>query len=128
MSNHAEITGSKRTYIRPTGHRVIVKPDDVEVMSKGGIITSLADKFEQMGQETGVVVAIGPQAFLAYCHEQLADGTTKWGEPWCKVGDRVVHQKYAGGGNRIKDPVTEEKFIIINDGDIKAVLEPKEGE
>lgn len=120
------MTSNRRTYIRPVGHRVIVKPDSVEVMSESGIVISLGSKREESAQETGTVVAVGNQAFKSFCWYTDKEGNTVWGEPWCKEGDRIAHVKYAGGGNRIKDYVTGEEFIIINDSDIKAVLDPTE--
>lgn len=120
------MTNNRRTYIRPVGHRVVVKPDPVETTAPSGIITKLGTKREESAQETGTVVAIGDQAFKSFCWYTDKDGNTVWGEPWCKVGDKISHVKYAGGGNRMEDHVTGEEFIIINDSDIKAVLDPKE--
>lgn len=107
-------------HIVPAGHRVLVKPDDVEKTSKGGIIITIDDKYEKASQETGTVVKIGFQAWKAFCNEQLADGTTKWGEPWCKEGDKVIYVRHAG--KRVKDPVTEIEYVLLNDADITGVI------
>lgn len=98
--------------IKPAGHRVLVKPDAVEEISKGGIVLVQNNKREKEAQITGVIVAIGPNAWKAY------DG----GEPWAAVGDRVYFAKY--GGELIKDG--DEELRILNDEDITAVFAESE--
>lgn len=99
--------------IHPTGFRVLVELADVEKKSKGGIILTHegGESVHKRGQETAVVVELGPTAFKAYDD----------GQPWCKVGDKVRIIRYSG--NVIEDTDTGKMYSIINDEDIYAVLE-----
>lgn len=94
------------------GHRVLVKPDPLEKVSSGGIIVvnEASDNFkrEEGAIVTGTVVSIGPTAWL----DPGLGGT-----PWVAIGDHVVYGKYAG--KKVKDPVTEEEYQILNDEDIQ---------
>lgn len=92
------------------GHRVLVRPDPVEEVSKGGIVmvaTETAKKLEQNAQIWGTVVQVGP---TAYKNEGLGNF------PWVSIGDRVAYAKY--GGKFIVDEETKEQFVILNDEDI----------
>ena len=84
------------------GHRVLLKPKNVENVSKGGIVIPdhIADK-ERLSVTLGTVVDIGSTAW---------DGL----EPWCSVGDCIIYGKY--GGKMIE--VSGEKFVVINDEDV----------
>lgn len=99
--------------VRPIGHRVLIKPDKVEEVSKGGIIIAkpAIDK-EQLGQVTGIVLAIGEDCWREY------------DKPWCQVGDRVLYQRYAG--MRVPDNECEGGFrsdmVLLNDLDITGVV------
>ena len=94
--------------ISACGHRVIVKPDAVEEVSKGGIIVAAGKDKErqQQAQITGVIVDIGPTAWKAFDD----------GEPWAQVGDRVYFAKY--GGYVIEDD--GEQYRLLNDEDVTA--------
>ena len=97
----------------PAGFRVLVLPDQLEEMSKGGIILArLEERLHRQAQQTGVVVAIGPTAWKGFDE----------GEPWAKEGDRVVYSKF--GGRTVVDPdEPETEYILLNDEDILATLE-----
>lgn len=88
------------------GHRVLVKPKEVERKTSSGIVLAIDDKRERMATQQGEVVGIGPNAWKAF-----DDGV-----PWVKLGDTVLFPKYAG--KLFKDPHTEEDYFIINDEDI----------
>lgn len=95
----------------PAGHRVLVKPDTVEEVTKGGIIlTATVKEKDELAGIFGTVVAVGDTAWKDYSS----------GEPWAKVGDRVAFAKY--GGFIIADPATDEQFRLLNDEDIVAVI------
>jgi chaperonin GroES len=98
----------------PLGHRVLIKPDDVEAKSKGGIILpEELKKQEQGAQVVGTVLDIGDTCWL----------DTPSGEPWCSVGDRVVFAKYSG--MKIWNPVEgkyRDDILIVNDLDITALI------
>lgn len=96
------------------GNRIIIKHDDVEKVSEGGIVFAQTEKFmreEKAATETGTIVDIGPSAWL---------DPALGGEPWCKVGDRVVYARYSG--KFIKDPADGEEYVVINDDAIQALL------
>ena len=46
------------------GHRVLIKPDPVETMSKGGILLSLDARREKSETSSGTVIDYGPSAWL----------------------------------------------------------------
>lgn len=97
--------------IVPVGHRVLIKPDKVEEVTKGGIIIAkqVVEK-EQLAQATGTVVDIGLD-----CWKEFA-------EPWAKIGDKVIYQRYAG--MRIPDGKGGfvEDVILLNDLDITGTI------
>ena len=91
--------------LKPLGDRVIVKQDDVEETTAGGLLLSSGSKEKPT---TGVVLAVG-------------DGrTTEDGKTIpvpVKTGDRVIYGKY--GGTEIE--VDGETVIILRADDIYAV-------
>lgn len=93
--------------IKPAGHRVLVKPDPLDTVSKGGIVL-VQDKRSEKAQDTGILVAVGPNAWKGFDD----------GQPWAQTGDRVCFAQY--GGTLIKDG--GEDYRILNDEDITAVL------
>lgn len=96
----------------PMEYNVVIRPDNVEEVTKGGIILSTrtveADKF---AVQTGEVIALSPHAF------SYAD----WPEGARKpvVGDRVVYGKYKGSTFG-KDA---DEVRIVKDKDIDAIIE-----
>lgn len=106
------------------GHRILIKPDPLEELID--IPQALKDnkfevvkpvdlaKREEAGTETGTVIQVGNTAFRAF------DGQDPNWEPWCKAGDRVLFTRYSG--KIIEDPVSKEKFMIVNDEDIQAIV------
>lgn len=102
--------------IVPCGHRVLLLPDQVEEVTKGGIVVMTQEQSvkEQMGQIEGTVIAIGES-----CWKEFKN-------PWCKVGDRVIFSKYGGliyDGKQTDDGKT---YRIISDLDVVAVKEKGE--
>ena len=96
--------------IVPCGHRCLVKVDEVEEVTKGGIILAQTTRdSQQLAGIFGTVVAIGPNAWKAFDE----------GEPWALVGDRVCFAKY--GGFVIEDEKTGENFRLLNDEDVVAI-------
>lgn len=107
--------------VKPAGHRVIVLPDkldDVNAKYLGETLKSIGLEIVHEGDKkrhenaivTGTLVAIGATAWKAYDD----------GEPWAELGDRVYFSRH--GGNLIEDPVTKEKYRLLNDEDIYAVI------
>lgn len=96
--------------IVPCGHRVLVKIDEVEEKTAGGIVIpkNVAAKEEEAGI-FGTIVAVGETAWKDF-----------GGRAWAVVGDRVMIARY--GGFIAQEPGTDEKFRILNDEDIVAVI------
>jgi len=101
--------------IKPCGHRVLVKCDEVDEKTSGGLYLAVQTKERKENEQIfGNLVAVGPTAWKAFDKDD-----PEW-KPWAKVGDRVTFAKY--GGFSIEDPVTKEKFRILNDEDIVSVI------
>ena len=97
--------------LKALGRRLIVKPDEVEVVTEGGIILTINKELERAGQITGVIHSIGHLCWTDFIDE----------EPWAKVGDRIHFSRYAG--RYIEDPETKERYMIMNDEDVLAIIE-----
>jgi co-chaperonin GroES (HSP10) len=96
--------------IVPAGHRVLVKIDEVEEVTKGGIIITKGTAQQQ--EEAGIfgtLVAVGESAWKDF-----------GGRAWACVGDRVMIAKY--GGFIAQEPGDDNKYRILNDEDIVAVI------
>ena len=93
--------------IRPLQDRVVVKRQDEETTSAGGIVLpgSATEKPQQ-----GEVVAVGPG-------KKSEDG--KVSPVDLKVGDHVVFGQY--GGNTVK--IDGEEYLIMNENEIYGVVE-----
>lgn len=108
--------------IQVKGYRILVKPillkesdKDYKRAAAMGLEvirdpTTTAREHESVDQ--GVVTAIGFGAFKA---------DDFYGEEWAKVGDTIVYAR--GAGKLVIDPETQEKYIVINDTDVVAVLQ-----
>jgi chaperonin GroES len=94
--------------IRPLHDRVVVRRQEEEQTSAGGIVLPGSAK-EKPNQ--GSVVAVGSGRILDNGEVRALD---------VKVGDSVIFGKYAG--NDTID-VDGEELIIISESDIKAVVE-----
>jgi chaperonin GroES len=101
---------SNESGINPVGWRVLIKPQEVREVSKGGIIltTEKSKEREQMANTTGIVIAMGDQCY--------ADEPA----PWCQVGDKVIFAKYAGLLYLGKDG---QAYRMVNDKDITGTLD-----
>jgi len=112
--------------IEPCGNRVLIKPDEIEEVTEGGIvIPSTVKDRHQMSACYGVVVALGPDCF---CHttettERLIDGgwkeverkRTGYGSQWAKPGDRIAFAIYSGLTLTGEDGI---EYKLMNDEDI----------
>jgi co-chaperonin GroES (HSP10) len=112
-----------KTVLRPLGHRIIVKPDEVEKTSPGGIVLVQDEKLARFNQQTGTLVAIGEDAWKAY-RKVDENGKLVNGQPWAKVGDKVMYSRNAG--KWIKHPDTQEEFVLMNDEDLGLELKQVE--
>lgn len=107
--------------IFPLGHRLLVKPVKIEEVDRqfasakalGIELPALSARQEQVAVDRGMVIAIGSTAFHDF-----------GGVPWCNIGDEVAYTRF--GGKLLKDPETDEEFIVLNDEDIIARYGVKE--
>lgn len=91
--------------ITPVDMKVLVKPDEVEEVTKGGIIRpdTVRDKTKYAGTKA-TLVAIGPNAFK------------DWGsENGLSVGDRILFAQYSGAREKGADG---KDYMIMNDQDV----------
>ena len=97
--------------INPTGHYILILPDDVEKKSKGGIILAneTVDNAERDTTQ-GTLVAIGSTGWAEFGE----------GKAWAGVGDHVSFGKHAG---RDMPGIDGQKYIIMNAEDVLAVLD-----
>ena len=93
--------------LRPVYDRVIVRVDEPETQSKGGVLFPLSG---QKAQRKGEVLAVGPGTHN-YKGEFIATQL--------KPGDRIVFGAYAG--TEIKHE--GEKYRVMREGDIAGVIE-----
>ena len=103
------------TAYKPCGYYVLVKMDEVEEKSEGGIILATASglKREQGGQCIGTVVAFGPAAYKGF------EGCTSPDDWGVKIGDKFETNRYAG------KPVMREgyeNYRLITDAEIIATI------
>lgn len=98
--------------INVTGYRILIKAEEIEKVTGGGIIIVQDEKLVEAGQQFGEVIGIGKDCWT--------DNTGKYLNPWCKEGDKVLYAKHAG--RFVYDPDTNEEYMILNDTDILAVI------
>ena len=101
--------------INPTGHHVLIAPDDVEETSEGGIITNLggdSTRREFAATTRGTIVAIGPTA---------GKDPGLGGKPWVKVGDYVYYTRHVS--KVITDKETGKDYFLLTDENVLAVIE-----
>lgn len=92
---------TQKVNLQPLADRVVVKPEEAEEETKGGIV--LPDTAKEKPQ-TGDVVAVG-------------DG--KKDEPMTvKQGDKVLYGKYAGTEVNIEG----EEYLIMRESDIYGII------
>lgn len=92
--------------VQPLGDRILVKPMDAEVKTKGGII--LPDSAQEKPSK-GKVTAVGKG-------KVFEDGQVKALE--VKTGDVVLYGKYSGTEIKYKD----EDLVILRESEILAVV------
>lgn len=96
--------------IKPTGHYVLIKPDQVEEKTSGGIILAPSTvENEQRDTTKGTLVAVGPTGW-----SELG-----YGHPWAEPGDHVSYGRHAGRFMKGSDGV---EYVLMNCEDILAVL------
>ncbi len=107
MATATASKSSKKLKFRPMDDRILVEPCEAQERTSGGII--LPDNAREKPQR-GIVVATGPG--------KLLDSGAR-GQMGVKVGDEVFYGKYAG----TEVDVAEDKYIVIRESDILAVVD-----
>src|ERR671932_1251681 len=93
--------------IRPLADRVVIRPQEKEEKTRGGIF--LPDTASKEKPQEGTVVAVG---------EGRLDDKGKRTPVAVKAGDKVLFAKYAGTEVKIED----EDYLILAEKDILAVV------
>lgn len=110
--------------IHPSGDRVLIRPDDIEEITEGGIIIpSTVGELHAMAQSIGTFIEAGPDAYIDHVEKDAEGKITKivgYKGHFAKPGDRVAFAKYGGLQVKGKDGVT---YRIMNDVDVTAVVE-----
>ena len=97
--------------LKPSGHYILVLPDEVEKKTASGIyLANETIENKQRDTTQGTLVAVGHIGWA-----EFNDGT-----PWAEVGDKVVYGKYAGRDMTGQDG---KKYVLMNCEDILAVVE-----
>lgn len=95
--------------IRPQGDRVLVRIEDIEETTSGGIVIPKKELEKHLAaQMSAILVATGKDAWSDYA------------EPFASIGDRVLYQRHSGIQLRGKDGLL---YRVVNDIDIIATLE-----
>lgn len=96
----------KNIKIQPIGNRVLVKPDEIEERTSGGLVLPPSASEEQR-PETGTVVKLG---------KGKIDGKEISFE--VSVGNRVYFKKYSPDEILIDG----DKYLLLNEEDILAIV------
>ncbi len=104
---------SNESGLIPVEFHVVVKPVELETMSKGGIILrpSSAEERDRLAIEEGDLIAVSPMAFT---YADWPEGARK-----PQVGDRVMWKRFAG----LLKKRGEAEYRVLNDKDIVAIIE-----
>lgn len=112
--------GQNHSMITPVCDRVLVLVDKAQEATNGGIIVpGTIMETQTLGSTTGILVAVGPQAF-AYD----AFRTVRWEGDRPKPGDRVVFTRYAGQEYTGLD---QQLYRLMEDRSVGGVMRIPEG-
>jgi chaperonin GroES len=91
-------SGRNESGLMPLSDKILVLVDRVEVATAGGVIlTDDVQERANLGAESGVIVAMGPQAF------RFDDAGKVWQGERPDVGTHVFFQRYSGQVVRGRD-------------------------
>lgn len=102
-----------KVYIRPDELAVVKRDDGSEVTLWTPPVTQMQDKYQSVA---ALVMAVGPDAYKG----TLPDGTPRYPQPWCKVGDWVLIPRYEGLQFTWKGKVA---MVMLPDDKILAVID-----
>ena len=110
-----EVTKEKDKLPQPTGWRLLVLPFRMNEKSKGGVLfaNETVDK-QQVASQCGNVLAMGSECYKD--KERYPTG------PWCKVGDWVVFERYAGSRIQIEGG----EVRLLNEDEVLATVKNPE--
>jgi chaperonin GroES len=97
--------------ITPLEYFVLIKPDEVEQKTKGGIF--LPDQTlerNNLAQMTGILMAFGP---LAFKYEDFENPLIP------QIGQRVAFGRYSGVSLKGQDGI---EYRLLKDGDLTAIV------
>lgn len=110
--------------IHPSGDRILIRPDDIEEVTAGGIIIpGTVGELHAMAQSIGTFIEAGPDAYTDHVEKDGEGRITKvvgYKGHFAKPGDRVAFAKYGGLQVTGKDGKV---YRIMNDVDVTAVVE-----
>jgi chaperonin GroES len=110
--------------IHPLLDRVLIRPDEIEEKTEGGIIIpdTVGEK-HAMAQSIGTFIAAGPDAYTHYVDKDAEGRVTSirgYSRNPVKPGDRVAFGKYGGLQVEGKDGKV---YRLMNDEDVTAIVE-----
>ena len=100
--------------IKPTGHHVIIEPDEVEVTTESGIVIATDTNTiarEKAATTRGHIVAVGPTAWT---------DPGLGGVPWAKVGDYVYFTRHVS--KTITDTESGKDYFLLTDDNVLAII------
>ena len=103
--------------IKPTGHHVLIAPDEVEETTESGIIVTVNQDSinrEQAATTRGHIIAVGPTAWLDA-------GLNQGKGPWAKVGDYVYYTRHVS--KTITDKESGKDYFLLTDDNVLALIE-----
>lgn len=110
--------------IHPSGDRVLIRPDEIEEVTAGGIvIPGTVGELHAMAQSIGTFIEAGPDAYIDHVEKDAEGRITKivgYKGHFAKPGDRIAFAKYGGIQVIGKDAVS---YRVMNDVDVTAVVE-----
>jgi chaperonin GroES len=95
--------------IKPLGDRIVVRREEAETTSAGGIV--LPDSAKNKPQK-GTVLAVGPG-------KMLKDGTRRHLQ--VKKGDKILFTTWAG--DEFKGRTTGDNILLMREEDVLAVID-----
>lgn len=87
----AEYSGNNKSGYEPMDDRLLVKMDTASATTGGVFLTEDAIEKHTLASETGVIIAVGPNAFV-----WNESGTRPWVGDRPAPGDRIYVSKYSG--------------------------------
>ena len=101
---------------QPQGYRLLIAIPKVEEKTGSGVyMPDSLTKMEQTASIVGLVVEMGPDAYLD--KSKFPNGA------YCKKGDFVIFRSYSGTRFKVKS----EEFRLINDDTVEAVVDDPRG-